>query len=62
MDEQVEVTIVIGEDKVKAMLDELSKAKKSGDHSVLVEHGAITFQVYALDSEKLREFNAAHPV
>ncbi len=62
VEEAVEVTVVIGEDKIREMLILLDKARKIGDHSVMIEYGAVNFQVYMLDSEKLREFNANHPV
>ena len=57
----MEVTIVVGEDKLRAMLKDLDKAKKMGDHSILFEDGSVNFQVYALESDKLKEFDAAHP-
>jgi len=57
----MEVTIVVGEDRLKSMLAELTTAKKAGDHSILVEYGEVTFQVYAVESDKLKKFDAAHP-
>lgn len=57
----MEVTIVVGEDKLRAMLVDLDKAKKMGDHSILVEYESINFQVYAMESKQLKEFNAKHP-
>ena len=53
----MEVTITISEEKVEDMLNQVREAKKRGDHSAMVEYGAVTFQVYASDSKKLREFD-----
>ena len=57
-DEQLEVTITIGEDKVREMLTSVTKAKAAGDHSAIVEFGAITFMVYAISSKRLKEAEA----
>ena len=54
-DEQLEVTITIGEDKVREMLTAVTKAKVAGDHSAIVEFGAINFMVYAMASKKLKD-------
>lgn len=55
MDEQMEITITIGEDKVRQMLTEVQKAKLRGDGSAIVEYGAINFMVYAVESKKLKD-------
>ena len=55
MDEQLEITITIGEDKVRKMLTEITKARSRGDHSAIVEFGAINFMVYAMESKKLKD-------
>ena len=55
MDEQLEITITIGEDKVRQMLTEITKARARGDHSAVVEFGAINFMVYAMESDKLKK-------
>lgn len=57
-DEFMEVTIVLGETRLKAMLNELNEAKKTGQESVIVEVGAINFQIYVEKSVKLMEINA----
>lgn len=59
-DELIEITIVLGEDKLMEMLNAVKKAKKKGDSSALVEYGAINFQLYVNDSVKLREFDSKH--
>jgi hypothetical protein len=61
VDEMVEVTVVISENRLRAMLKDMEKAKKVGEPSVIFEFGAVNFQVYVAESEKLKEFNAKHP-
>lgn len=55
MDEQLEITITIGEDKVRQMLTEVSKARVRGDGSVIVEYGAVNFMVYVMEADKLKK-------
>lgn len=55
MDEQLEITITISEDKVRDMLTEITKAKAKGGHNVIVEYGAVNFMIYAMESQKLKD-------
>jgi intracellular sulfur oxidation DsrE/DsrF family protein len=45
MEEMMEITVVVYEGALKAMLEELEEAKKKGDHSVMIEQGPVTFHV-----------------
>ena len=45
MDESMEITVVMYEDKLKSMLDQLEEAKKRGDSSVMIEEGAVNFHI-----------------
>lgn len=59
----IETTIVIGEDALLEMLNKLNTAKKTGAQNVIIEfEGGVNFQIYVVDSVKLREFHAKHPV
>ena len=58
MDEQLEITVAIGEDKVRNMLTQITRAKANGEHTAIVEYGAINFMVYAIESKKLKEADA----
>lgn len=44
-EEMMEITVVVYEGALRAMLDELKDAKKKGNESVLIEQGPVTFHV-----------------
>ncbi len=46
-DEMMEITVVLYEKKLREMLKALEEAKKKGDHSVMIEQGAVNFQICA---------------
>lgn len=53
MKELMEITVVVHDDKLKDMLARLEAEKKKGNHSVMIEHGAVTFHVCsALESDE----------
>jgi hypothetical protein len=43
--EAMEITVVLYKDRLMEMLDELEAAERKGNHSVMIEQGAVTFQV-----------------
>ena len=52
MKESMEITVVVYEDQLKAMLSKLEEEKKKGNQSVLIEEGPVSFHVCsALEAE-----------
>ena len=56
-DEIIEATIVIGENRLKSMVNEIAEARRKGQESVIVEIGAINFQIYVEESVRLMELD-----